>query len=93
MPLIQIHGGLILRNNAKIYTATQNVRQKDNLIQRNGKRKHYSYINCKSIIWFKNIYINTLAEKELMNMFSKIHPYYSFGLRKISTPIERIIGR
>ena len=38
MPLIQTHGGLILRNNAKIYTATQNFRQKDNLIKRNGKK-------------------------------------------------------
>ena len=52
MPLIQTHGGLILRNNAKIYTATQNLRQKDNLIERNGK-KNYSYINHKSISWFK----------------------------------------
>ena len=36
MSLIQTHGGL--RNNAKIYTATQNLRQKDNLIERNGKK-------------------------------------------------------
>ena len=32
MPLIQMQRELILRNNAKIYTATQNLRQKDNLI-------------------------------------------------------------
>ena len=38
MPLIQTHGGLILKNNAKIYAATQNLRQKDNLIERNGKK-------------------------------------------------------
>ena len=38
MPLIQTHGGLILRKNAKIYTATQNLKQKDNLIERNGKQ-------------------------------------------------------
>ena len=47
MPLIQTHGGLILRNNAKIYTATQNLRQKDNLIE--TEKKIYSYINCESI--------------------------------------------
>ena len=54
MPLIQTHGGLILRNNAKIYTATQNLRQKDNFIDGNEKKKkkNYSYINCKSINWF-----------------------------------------
>ena len=28
MPLIQTHGRLILRNHVKIYTATQNLRQK-----------------------------------------------------------------
>ena len=50
MLLIQTHGGLILRNNAKIYTATQNLRQKDNFIDGNEKKKkNYSYINCKSI--------------------------------------------
>ena len=38
MPLIQTHEGLILRNNAKIYTATQNLKQKDNLIKRNGNK-------------------------------------------------------
>ena len=38
MPLIQTHGGLILRNNAKIHTATQNLKQKDNLIKRNGNK-------------------------------------------------------
>ena len=48
MPLIQTHGGLILKNNAKIFTATQNLTQKDNLIERNGK-KIYSYINRESI--------------------------------------------
>ena len=48
MILIQTHGGLILRNNAEIYTATQNLRQKDNLIERNGKI-NYSYINRESI--------------------------------------------
>ena len=48
MPLIQTHGGLILRNHAKIHTATQNLRQKDDFIERNGK-KIYSYINCESI--------------------------------------------
>ena len=39
MALIQTHGGLILRNHAKICAATQNLRQKDNLIERNGKKK------------------------------------------------------
>ena len=39
MPLMQTHWGLILRNNAKIYTTTQNLRQKDNLVERNGKKK------------------------------------------------------
>ena len=48
MPLIQTHGGLILKNSAKIFTATQNLTQKDNLIERNGK-KIYSYINRESI--------------------------------------------
>ena len=48
MPLVQTHGGLILRNHAKIYTATQNLGRKDNLIERNGK-KNYSYINRESI--------------------------------------------
>ena len=48
MPLIQTHGGLILKNNAKTFTATQNLTQKDNLIERNGK-KIYSYINRESI--------------------------------------------
>ena len=38
MPLIQTHEGLILRNNAKIYTATQNLKQKDNLIKRNRNK-------------------------------------------------------
>ena len=38
MPLIQTHGALILRNNANIYTATQNLSQKDKLIERNGKK-------------------------------------------------------
>ena len=38
MPLIQTHGRLIFRNHAKICTATQNLRQKDNLIDRNGKK-------------------------------------------------------
>ena len=38
MLLIQTHGGLILRNNAKIYTATQNLKQKDNFIERNGNK-------------------------------------------------------
>ena len=47
-------------NNGKIYTASQNLRQKDNLIERNGQ-KIDSYINGESISWFKNIYINTLA--------------------------------
>ena len=48
MALIQTHEGLILRNHAKICAATQNLRQKDNLIERNGK-KNYSYINRESI--------------------------------------------
>ena len=91
MLLIQTHGGLILRNNAKIYTATQNLRQKDNLIE--TEKKIYSYINRESINWFKKIYINTLAQKELKNMFLKIHPYYSFGLRKIFTPTVHTIGQ
>ena len=38
MPLIQTHEWLILRNNGKIYTAIQNLRQKDSLIERNGKK-------------------------------------------------------
>ena len=38
IPLIQTHEGLILRNHGKIYTATQNLRQKNNLIERNGKK-------------------------------------------------------
>ena len=50
MPLMQTHGGLILRNNAKIYTATQNL--KTIWFERNGK-KIYSYINHESISWFK----------------------------------------
>ena len=37
MLLIQTHGELILRNNAKIYTATQNLKQ-DNFIERNGNK-------------------------------------------------------
>ena len=53
MPLIQTHGGLILRNHAKIYTATQNLRQKDNLIERNGEKKFTHTFNHKSISWFK----------------------------------------
>ena len=46
MPLIQTHGGLILKNNAKIYTATQYLRQQNNLIERNEK-KDLLRINCE----------------------------------------------
>ena len=61
MPLMQTHGGLILRNNAKIYTTTQNLRQKDNLVERNGKRKITHTVTANQLVDFKNIYINTLA--------------------------------
>ena len=60
MPLIQTHGGLILRNNAKIYTATQNLKQKDNLIKRNGKKITHT-LTANQLVDFKNIYISTLA--------------------------------
>ena len=59
MPLIQTHGGLILRNNAKIYTATQNFRQKDNLIERNGKKNPHT-LTANQLFDIK-IYIDTLA--------------------------------
>ena len=47
MLLIQTHGGIILGNNAKRYTATQNLRQKDSLIE--TEKQNYSYINCESV--------------------------------------------
>ena len=47
MLLIQTHGGIILGNNAKIYTATQNLRQKDSLIE--TEKQNYSYINRESV--------------------------------------------
>ena len=43
MPLIQTHRGLILRKNARIYTATQNFREKGNLIERNRKKNLLIY--------------------------------------------------
>ena len=42
MPLIQTHRGLILRKNARIYTATQNLREKD-LIEINGEKNLLTY--------------------------------------------------
>ena len=56
MPLIQTHGGLIIRNNAKIYIATQNLRQKDNLIERNGKKKFTHTLTANQLFDLKNIY-------------------------------------
>ena len=47
MLLIQTHGRILVGNNAKIYTATQNLRQKDNLIE--TEKQNYSYINRESI--------------------------------------------
>ena len=43
MPLIQTHRGLILRKNARIYTGTQNLREKGNLIERNQKKNLLIY--------------------------------------------------
>ena len=50
MPLIQTHGRLILRNHAKIYTAAQNLRQKDNLIDRNGKKKFTHTLTANQLV-------------------------------------------
>ena len=45
--------------------------------------KIYSHINCEWIIWLKKIYKNFSLKR--------VDEYV--GLRKISTPIERIIGQ
>ena len=87
MPLIQTHGRLILRNHAKICTATQNLRQKDNLIDRNGEKKFTHTLTVNQLVDLIKIH------KKFSLKFLKIHPYYSFGLRRISTPAECIIGQ
>ena len=93
MPLIQTHGGLILRNNAKIYTATQNLRQKDNFIDGNEKKKKITHtLTANQLIDFKKIY-NHFSLKRVDEYVFENPPLYSFGLRKISTPIECIIGQ
>ena len=53
MPLIQTHGALILRNNANIYTATQNLSQKDKLIERNGKKKFTHTLTTNQLVDLK----------------------------------------
>ena len=45
-----------LRNNAKIYPTTQNLRQKGNLIERNGKKTFTHTLTANQLVDLKNIY-------------------------------------
>ena len=59
MLLIQTHGGLILRNNAKIYTATQNLKQKE-FDKEKWKQKFTHTLTANELFDLKK-YIKTLA--------------------------------
>ena len=92
MPLIQTHGGLVLRNNANIYTATQNLRQKDKLIERNGKKKFTHTLTTNQLVDLTKIYKHFRLKRVDEYVF-KNPPLLQFCVRKISTPVEHIIDQ